>query len=110
MARLPGRTDLLPRAGPGLGPLLGTVSRDQSHMRPHCSEPGAGAGGQARGSEGRAPSPPGRAVPQRTPGTFSVTCAQRAPSPGTSLLPRSQWTRLTARPDGSQTAFVLKCK
>ena len=47
MARLPGRTDLLPRAGPGLGPLLGTASREQSHMRPHCSEPGAFTRGRA---------------------------------------------------------------
>lgn len=96
------------RAGPGPSPghrEPGTVAHAAALLGA-----GAGAGGQARGSEGRAPSPPGWAVPQPTPGTFSVTCAQRAPSPGTSLLPRSQWTRLTARPDGSQTAFVLKCK
>lgn len=97
VARLPGRTDLLPRAGPGLGPLLGHRESGNSltcGSTAQSPEPEwAGRPGAVRGVP---PRPPGRAVPQLTPGTFPVTCAQRASSPGTSLLPCSQGSCLTA--------------
>lgn len=94
---LPGHPDLLPRAGPGLAPLLGHP--ESGAAAPVTPLPGARSRSWRAGQgpvRGVPPRPPGRAVPQLTPGTFSVTCTQRAPSPGTSLLPRSQESCLTA--------------
>lgn len=84
----------------------GTESREQSHMWLHCTEPRAGVGGQARGSEGRAPS--ASRSGSATADTGHLPCHLRSEGLQPRDIPAPLFSRVL--PDSSQTGFLLKCQ
>lgn len=72
----------------------------------HCTEPRAGVGGQARGSEGRAPS--ASRSGSATADTGHLPCHLRSEGPQPRDIPAPLFSRVL--PDSSQTGFLLKCQ